>query len=91
MRLKKLSGNGESKFYKKHTVKTLNVSISDLEYNKFGITNDKLSFSDLIDLVSRELAKQNLDKSVALGEKYGLSKLTMDEINAEVKAVRKNA
>jgi len=72
-------------------VKTLNVSISEIEYNKFGLTNDKLSFSDLIDLVSRELAKQNLDRSAAMAEKYGLSKLTMDEISAEVKAARKNA
>ena len=36
----------------------------------------------------KERIKQNLDKCVELADKYGLSKLTMDEITAEVKAVR---
>jgi hypothetical protein len=69
-------------------MKTISVSISDLEYNQFGIKNDKLSFTEFVDLVNREISKQALDKSVQLAEKYKLSKMTMDEISDEVKAVR---
>lgn len=69
-------------------MRTLNISISDLEYNKFGIKGDKLSFTEFLDIVSNELAKQTLDECVELAEYYGLSKITMDEITAEVKAVR---
>jgi len=72
-------------------MRTLNISISDIEYNKFGLQNDKLNFSDFVELVSNELSRQNLNKCVELAEKYGLSDLTMEEINKEVKAVRKNA
>lgn len=72
-------------------MRTLNISISDIEYNKFGLQNDKLSFSDFVELVGNELSRQNLNKCVELAEKYGLSKLTMDEICKEVKAVRRNA
>lgn len=72
-------------------MRTLKISISELEYSKFGIPNDKLSFSDLIDLVSRELCRQTLNNSVKLSEKFGLSKLSMDDISKEVKAMRKNA
>ena len=72
-------------------MRTLNVTISDLEFNKFGLKQDQLSFSEFIELVSRELMRQNLNKSVELATKYGLSKLTMEEITDEVKAVRKNA
>jgi len=72
-------------------MKTLNISISDIEYDKFGLPNDKLTFSDFVELISNELSKQNLNKSIELAEKYSLSKLTMDDINKEVKAVRKNA
>lgn len=72
-------------------MRVLNVSISDIEYNKFGLKGDKLSFSDFIDLVSKELTLQNLNKCLELADKYGLSKMTMDEITAEVKAVRKDA
>jgi hypothetical protein len=72
-------------------MKTLNISISELEYNKFGIKNDKLAFSDFVDIVSKELARQTLNKCVELSEKFNLAGLTMDEISKEVKAVRKNA
>jgi len=76
---------------KRLTMKTLNIAISDLEFNKFGLRSDSLSFSDFIDIVSRELSKQRLKESLKLAEKFGLSEMTMDEISKEVKAVRKNA
>jgi hypothetical protein len=72
-------------------MRILNVSISDIEYNKFGIKNDNLSFTDFIEIVSRELSKQNLEKCIELANKHGLSKMTIDEITEEVKAVRQNA
>jgi len=72
-------------------MRTLNVSISDIEFDKFGLKKDKFSFSDFIDIVSRELSLQNLDKSIELAEKHGLSKMTMNEINKEIKAARKDA
>lgn len=69
-------------------MRTLNISISDLEYIKFGIKADKLSFTEFLDIVSNELAKQTLEECVGLAEHYGLSKMSMDEITEEVKAVR---
>jgi hypothetical protein len=72
-------------------MKTLKISISDLEYNKFGIPNEQLTFTELIDLVSRELSRQTLKNTVKLAEKLGLSKLSMDDITNEIKAFRNNA
>jgi hypothetical protein len=72
-------------------MKILNVSISDIEYQKFGFKERKLTFTDIIDLVSKELSRQNLDKCLKLSEKYGISNMTIDEITNEVKAVRQNA
>ncbi len=69
-------------------MKTLNISISDVEWQKFGITTDSLTFSEFLELVSRELMRQNLNQAVELAEKYGLSSMTMEDINEEVKAVR---
>ena len=71
-------------------MRTISVSISDIEYNKFGLKEDKLTFTDFIDIVSKELTRQNLSKCLELADKYGISKMTMDEITNEVKAVRKN-
>jgi predicted CopG family antitoxin len=72
-------------------MRTLNIAISDLEYEKLGIKTDQLSFTDFVDMISRELSRQNLKKAVELSERYGLSSMSMDEISTEVKAVRNNA
>lgn len=72
-------------------MRALNIAISDLEYEKFGLKQEQLSFSDFIELVSRELSRQNLAKCVELAEQHGLNNMTMNEISAEVRAVRDNA
>lgn len=69
-------------------MKTLSISISDLEYNQLGINKDKLSFSEFVDIVNKETTKQALNNCVKLAERYELSRMTMDEISDEVKAVR---
>lgn len=72
-------------------MKTINISISEQDYNKYGIKKDNLDFSDFIDLVRKELTRQYLNKSLELADKYGISNMTMEEISNEVKAVRRNA
>lgn len=72
-------------------MKTLNISISEVEFNKFRLKNQSLTFSDFVEIVSKELMRQNLEKSIELAEKYGLSEMAMEEITKEVKAVRKHA
>jgi len=72
-------------------MRTLNVSISDIEYNKFGLKGEQLTFTDFIELVSKELTRQNLNECLELSNKYGIAKMTMDEITSEVNAVRRNA
>lgn len=70
-------------------MRTLNISISEFEYNQLGINSNKLSFTEFVDIVNKELSKQMLNKCIHLSEKYKLSTMTMDEISNEVKAVRK--
>jgi dimeric dUTPase (all-alpha-NTP-PPase superfamily) len=69
----------------------MNIAISDIEYNRFGFKNSELDFSEFIDIVSKELMRQNFDDCISLAEKHGLSSMTMEEITAEVNAVRHNA
>lgn len=71
-------------------MRTISIDISELEFQKFRLKADRLSFSAFVDIVSRELSRQNLAKSVELAERYGLSNMTMDEISNEVKAATKN-
>jgi len=72
-------------------MKTLNVSISDVDYKRFGIKKDELSFDDFMDIVNRKMAQETLRECVKQAKKYGLDKMTMAEIDEEIKAVRENA
>jgi hypothetical protein len=72
-------------------MKMLNITISDIEYDKFGITSEMLTFSDFIDIVNKELMRRNLNECIKLADKYGLSSMSMSEITDEVNAVRNNA
>jgi hypothetical protein len=69
-------------------MKTLNVAISDIEYDKFGLKSEKIAFSDFLDMVSKELMRRNLNECIELAGKYGLSSMSMEEITNEVNAVR---
>jgi hypothetical protein len=72
-----------------NAMRTLRVSISDNEYQMYGIKNDH--FSDIVRMVNRNSARQKLAKSLQIAKECGLSEMTMDEISGEVNAVRKDA
>jgi hypothetical protein len=42
----------------------------------------------LIEIIGKKITKQTLEKSIELAEKYGLSKMTIEEIDREIKAHR---
>ncbi len=69
-------------------MRTLNVSISDMEFNNLGIKNENITFTEFTELVRREVMRNNLNNCLALAEKYGLTSMTMNEINEEIKLVR---
>jgi hypothetical protein len=69
-------------------MKTISVQISDVECNAFGFSKDRFSFSEFADIIEQQMAQQALRRCVTLAAQHGLSSMTMDEINAEVNAVR---
>ena len=70
---------------------TLNVKISDDEFKRFGFTKRELTFAELLDLVSRKKAADALQESARIAEGIGLSGMTMDEIDEEIQAARRDA
>ena len=70
-------------------MKTLQIEISDQDYSKYNLENKGLlSFAELEDLISIEYAKKSLTKCAEIAEQSGLSKMPLEEINSEIKAVR---
>lgn len=69
-------------------MKTVNIQISDFEFKQLGLSKSTLSFSELIEIIGRRITKQTLEKSFQLADKYGLSKMSLEEIDDEIKAYR---
>ena len=69
-------------------MKHLNVEINDFEFTKLGFESENISFTDLKEKISIEYAKDALVKCNQIAKDSGLSQLTMEDINAEIKAVR---
>ena len=69
-------------------MKSVNVQISDFEFNQLGLNKTTLSFSELVEIIGKKITRQTLEKSIQLANNYGLSKMTMKEIDDEIKAHR---
>lgn len=69
-------------------MKTVNIQISDFEYDQLGLDKSNLSFTEFMEIIGRKITKQTLERSIQLSEKYGLSNMTMNEINDEIKSSR---
>ena len=66
-------------------MKSVNVQLSDFEFNQLGLNKDTLSFPELVEIIGKKITKQTLEKSIRLANKHGLSKITMEDINDEIK------
>ncbi len=66
----------------------LQVSVSEQDLKKFGLDKSQISFEELLDKISTELARQALNSCQDIAEQVGLSRMTLEDINAEIKAVR---
>ncbi len=63
----------------------------DKDFERLGISSDNISMDELMDIVHRDVTRSMANHTVELAEKYGLSRMTMEEIDEEVKAVRADA
>jgi hypothetical protein len=69
-------------------MRTLQIKVSETDFRKYNLESGEIKFTDLVDLISREYARKSLLECNEIAEQVGLSKMTMDEINAEIQAVR---
>ena len=69
-------------------MKLLNVPIDEFEYAKLGLTSDTISFRDLKEKLNSDYAKEALIQCNDIAERTGLSQLSLEDINAEINAIR---
>lgn len=69
-------------------MKKLQVSIAEEEFVKYGLKSHDIDFGELVKQIKLNTAREALLKSQASARNAGLDKMTHDEIEAEIQAVR---
>lgn len=69
-------------------MKSIKLEISEIEFKQLGLNKSTMTFSELIEIIRKRITRQTLEKSIQLADNYGLSKMTMEEIDEEIKAQR---
>jgi hypothetical protein len=69
-------------------MRTVQIKVSETDFRKYKLGVDELKFSDLVELISTEIARKALLDCNEIAEKVGLAEMTLEEINDEIKAVR---
>lgn len=69
-------------------MRQVNIQVSEIDYVKYGLSDNPIDFEQLLGKVRLELAKEALRKCQELAEKAGISTMSIDEITQEVKASR---
>lgn len=69
-------------------MKTLQINISEKDFQNYNFENNTMDFNDLIKKVDLENAKKAMLESIKIAKNVGLDKLTNEEINYEISQVR---
>jgi hypothetical protein len=68
---------------KKFDMQTIQIKISNTDFKKYNFGNKEIKFTDLVDKIKKEYARNALIECNKIAEDEGLSKMTLEEINAE--------
>jgi len=69
----------------------MKVNIKIATKKKYGIKGNEIDFEELERKIRLSVTKDLFDKTVESAKKSGLSKMTLSEIDNEVKSYRKGA
>jgi hypothetical protein len=69
-------------------MRTGKVKVSETDFQKYNLEDEEINFSELVEAIRGEYAKKALLECNEIAAQVGLSTMSMEEIDAEVKAVR---
>lgn len=69
-------------------MRMISVAISDQDFAQLNIPSESVTYEELLKKIKKQLALAALRRVQQTAEQVGLSTMTLDEINAEIKAVR---
>jgi len=69
-------------------MRTLNINLSEQDFQKYGLGSENMSFDEFISHLKTLIAKEALEKCHLAAKHAGLHNMTLEEIDAEIEAVR---
>jgi DNA helicase TIP49 (TBP-interacting protein) len=70
-------------------MRTIKLKVSETDIKKYDLEDEQeVRLADLIEKINLEYAKNALKQCNDIASKAGLSEMSIDEINEEIKAVR---
>lgn len=70
-------------------MKTIQIKVSETDIQKYNlVSGQEIKFSDLVENISLQFAKQALLDCNEIAQRVELSEMSIEEIDAEIKAVR---
>lgn len=69
-------------------MRTIQVKVSEADYQKYNLEGPEISFENLVEIIILEYARNALQACNELAKEYGLSDMSHEELEAEIKAVR---
>jgi len=69
-------------------MKTISIQLSEQEFEKYGLDSSSIDFDQLLDKIKNVITKEAIIKCQEAASRTSLDTLTLDEINAEISAVR---
>jgi hypothetical protein len=79
---------GKNQLRRNKNMRTIQIKVSETDFQKYNLGEEEIKFTDLVEMISQEYARKALLEANEIAEQVGLSKMTLDEIDAEIKAVR---
>jgi hypothetical protein len=69
-------------------MRNIQLQISESDFQKYKLDKSEIKFTDLVEKISLEYARKAVLQCNQIAKEIGLSDMTLEEINAEINAVR---
>ena len=69
-------------------MKTLTIKIPDQEFLRFGLKSETINFEEFVKEIKIRIAKEAMLNSQSIAEEVGLSELTEEQIDVEIRELR---
>jgi hypothetical protein len=69
-------------------MRTIQIKVSELDFQKYNLGQKEIKFADIVEVIRCEYARKALIDCNEIAKQVGLDKMTLNEIDAEINAVR---